>query len=177
MHANPPILLLDDGPTWILDFQHRKRDHFIRHGDGHDGSFLPFNLSLPDRNDRFPGQPADPYLPPHSEASDSPIHNHGYLPHSLHPQRPQVPLFSPFLSPSLLVGVSSFGLIALVVSLLILFFYGVAAYGFKFESSFWFPQRGHVLSNLGVFINSLAFSLMCLSQVVAIPAGMHGRNT
>lgn len=75
------------------------------------------------------------------------------------------------------MGVSSFGLIALVISLLILFFYGVSAYGFKFETSFWFPQQGHILSNLGVFINSLAFSLMCLSQVVLVPAGMHRRNT
>lgn len=78
---------------------------------------------------------------------------------------------------SLLVGVSSFGLIALVVSLLILFVYGVATYGFKFESSFWFPQRGHVLSNLGVFVNSLAFSLMCLSQVVAAARRCERRNT
>ena len=132
---------------------------------------------LLDRNDRFLGQPAHPHLPPHSQASHSPVHNHGYLPDSLHPQGPQVLRFPFSLPPSLLVGVSSFGLIALVVSLLILFFYGVAAYGFKFVSSFWFPQRGHVLSNLGVFINSLAFSLMCLSQVVAIPAGMHRRST
>ena len=67
--------------------------------------------------------------------------------------------------PSLLVGVSSFGLIALVVSLIILFVYGVVEYGFKFESSFWYPREGRILSNLGVFVNSLAFSLMCLSQV------------
>lgn len=66
----------------------------------------------------------------------------------------------------LLVGISSFGLVALVISLVILFFYGVANYGFKFDSSFWFPRPNSILNNLGVFINSLAFSLMCLSQVV-----------
>ena len=70
--------------------------------------------------------------------------------------------------PSLLVGVSSFGLVALVISLIILFIYGMVTYGFKFDSSFWFPRPNGILNNLGVFINSLAFSLMCLSQVVSI---------
>ena len=69
--------------------------------------------------------------------------------------------------PSLLVGVSSFGLVALVISLIILFIYGLVTYGFKFDHSFWFPRPNGILSNLGVFINSLAFSLMCLSQVVS----------
>ena len=67
---------------------------------------------------------------------------------------------------SLLVGISSFGLVALIISLIILFVYGVIEYGFKFDSSFWFPRPNSILNNLGVFINSLAFSLMCLSQVV-----------
>ena len=70
--------------------------------------------------------------------------------------------------PSLLVGVSSFGLVALVISLIILFIYGMATYGFNFDSSFWFPRPNGILNNLGVFIKSLAFSLMCLSQVVSI---------
>lgn len=79
--------------------------------------------------------------------------------------------------PSLLVGVSSFGLVALIVSLVILFIYGVAVYGFTFDASFWFPQKGHILDNLGVYINSLAFSEMLLSQVVGVSLSLHARNT
>lgn len=79
--------------------------------------------------------------------------------------------------PSLLVGVSSFGLLALVVSLVILFIYGVAVYGFTFDASFWFPRKGHILDNLGVYINSLAFSEMLLSQVVGDCLSLHRRNT
>ena len=79
--------------------------------------------------------------------------------------------------PSLLVGVSSFGLLALVVSLVILFIYGVAVYGFTFDASFWLPRKGHILDNLGVYINSLAFSEMLLSQVVGDCLSLHRRNT
>ena len=66
------------------------------------------------------------------------------------------------------MSISSFGLIALIISLTILFFYGVFSFGFKFDASFWLPRPNSILNNLGVFLNALAFSLMCLSQVVGI---------
>ena len=74
---------------------------------------------------------------------------------------------------SLLVAISSFGLAALIISLVILFFYGVVHFGFKFDSSFWFPRPKSILNNLGVFLNALAFSLMCLSQAVAFRMVSH----
>ena len=80
--------------------------------------------------------------------------------------------FLPFTI-SLLVAISSFGLAALIISLIILFFYGVVHFGFKFESSFWFPRPNSILNNLGVFLNALAFSFMCLSQAVGMCISHH----
>lgn len=85
---------------------------------------------------------------------------------------PSSQFFLPFTI-SLLVAISSFGLAALIISLIILFFYGVVHFGFKFESSFWFPRPNSILNNLGVFLNALAFSLMCLSQAVGMCISHH----
>ncbi|KAK8829768.1 hypothetical protein WA577_001162 [Blastocystis sp. JDR] len=86
-------------------------------------------------------------------------------------------IFCLLKDPSLLVAISSFGLAALIISLVILFFYGVVHFGFKFDSSFWFPRPKSILNNLGVFLNALAFSLMCLSQAKHVKKAYQKRIT
>lgn len=69
--------------------------------------------------------------------------------------------------PSLLVKISSFGLVALGVSFLLLFFYGVKNYRFSFDTSYLWPTSTvDFLNKFGVFVYSLGFTLFLLSQVV-----------
>ena len=69
--------------------------------------------------------------------------------------------------PSLLVKVSSFGLVALGVSFLLLFFYGIKNYQFSFDASYLWPTSTvDFLNKFGVFVYSLGFTLFLLSQVV-----------
>lgn len=69
--------------------------------------------------------------------------------------------------PSLLVKISSFGLVALAVSFVLLFFYGVRHYHFSFDASYLWPtSTTDFLNKFGVFVYSLGFTLFLLSQVV-----------
>lgn len=126
----------------------------------------PSFLFIVDCDDRFLIFSSSTYREPYIEAWYFPGDSNHSLSSLLSLKRSLVCLSSLTFIPRLLVGISSFGLVALIVSLIILFFYGIIEYGFKFDSSFWFPRPNSILNNLGVFINSLAFSLMCLSQVV-----------
>ena len=68
---------------------------------------------------------------------------------------------------SLLVGVSSFGLIALIASLITLFVFGLSTTTFTFKTEFLYPvSLSGFLENLGLFVNSLGFVLFLLSQTV-----------
>ena len=70
---------------------------------------------------------------------------------------------------SLLVGVSSFGMIAMVVSLVILFVYGLSTTSFSFKTEYLYPSSlSSFLENLGLFVHSLAFILFLLSQTVFV---------
>lgn len=69
--------------------------------------------------------------------------------------------------PSLLVGISSFGLIALVISYVLLFYYGITNSHFTFKTEYLWPTSAkNFLNNFGIFIYSLGFTLFLLSQVV-----------
>ena len=69
--------------------------------------------------------------------------------------------------PSLLVKVSSFGLVALGVSFLLLFFYGIKNYQFSFDTSYLWPTSTvDFLNKLGGGGGGLGFTLFLLSQVV-----------
>lgn len=71
--------------------------------------------------------------------------------------------------PSLLVGISSIGLLALVFSYILLFYYGITNSHFSFDSSYLWPKSiMDFLNNFGIFIYSLGFTLFLLSQVVSI---------
>lgn len=73
--------------------------------------------------------------------------------------------------PSLLVGISTFGLFALVLSYILLFYYGVTNSHFSFDSSYLWPKSTKdFLNNFGIFIYSLGFTLFLLSQVVIKPS-------
>lgn len=68
---------------------------------------------------------------------------------------------------SLLVGVSSFGMVAMVASLITLFVYGLSTTKFTFKTEFLYPVNlSSFLENLGLFVHSLAFILFLLSQTV-----------
>ena len=70
--------------------------------------------------------------------------------------------------PSLLVKISSFGLVALGISFVLLFFYGVRHYHFSFNASYLWPtSTTDFLNKFGVFVYSLGFTLYLLSQVVS----------
>ena len=67
--------------------------------------------------------------------------------------------------PSLLVGVSSMGMISMIASLVILFVYGLCTTSFTFKTSYLYPHStSGFLSNLGLFVHSLAFILFLLSN-------------
>ena len=71
--------------------------------------------------------------------------------------------------PSLLVGISSVGLAALILSYILLFYYGITNSHFSFDSSYLWPKSiMHLLNNFGIFIYSLGFTLFLLSQVVGV---------
>ena len=65
--------------------------------------------------------------------------------------------------------ISSFGLVALAVSFVLLFFYGVRHYHFSFDASYLWPtSTTDFLNKFGVFVYSLGFTLFLLSQVVRV---------
>ena len=69
--------------------------------------------------------------------------------------------------PSLLVGVSSLGMIAMVLSLILLFIYGLATTSWNFKKEYLYPSSlSGFLGNLGLFVHSLAFILFLLSNTV-----------
>lgn len=71
--------------------------------------------------------------------------------------------------PNLLVGISSFGLVALALSFCLLFYYGITHSHFSFRTSYLWPTSATAfLNNFGIFIYSLGFTLFLLSQVVYI---------
>lgn len=71
--------------------------------------------------------------------------------------------------PSILVTISSFGLLALVISYILLFIYGVGHFQFSFETKYLYPlSTADFLSKIGVYIYSLGFILLLLSQMVCI---------
>ena len=71
--------------------------------------------------------------------------------------------------PSLLVVISSFGLAALILSYILLFYYGITNSHFSFNSSYLWPKSiMDFLNNFGIFIYSLGFTLFLLSQVVGV---------
>ena len=72
--------------------------------------------------------------------------------------------------PSLLVGVSSMGMIAMVLSLVILFIFGLVNTSWNFKTEYVYPSSlSGFLGNLGLFVHSLAFILFLLSNTVWLP--------
>lgn len=72
--------------------------------------------------------------------------------------------------PSLLVGVSSMGMIAMVLSLVILFIFGLVNTSWNFKTEYLYPSSlSGFLGNLGLFVHSLAFILFLLSNTVWLP--------
>ena len=58
-------------------------------------------------------------------------------------------------------------MIAMVVSLVILFVYGLSTTSFTFKTEYLYPiNLSSFLENLGLFVHSLAFILFLLSQTV-----------
>lgn len=76
--------------------------------------------------------------------------------------------------PSLLVGVSSLGMIAMVLSLVLLFIYGLTTTSWNFKREYLYPSSlSGFLGNLGLFVHSLAFILFLLSNTVALLSSRH----
>ena len=74
--------------------------------------------------------------------------------------------------PSLLVSISSLGLVALVVSYVLLFIYCFMSSKLSWETSYLYPlSLKDFLNNFGVFAYSLGFTLYLFSQLVH-PAGI-----
>ena len=73
--------------------------------------------------------------------------------------------------PSAVVGISSFGLIALVISFVLLMIFGLQHYQFSFDVSYLWPlSLKDFLNNFGVLVYSLGFTLFLLSQIVWVHA-------
>ena len=71
--------------------------------------------------------------------------------------------------PSLLVGISSFGLAALILSFILVFFYGITNSHFSFQPEYLWPtSTKDFLNNLGIFVYSLAFTEYILPQAVFV---------
>lgn len=69
--------------------------------------------------------------------------------------------------PSMLVVISSFGLLALIISFVLLFIYGISQSQFHFEAKFLYPtSASNFFNKVGVFFYSLGFILFLLSQTV-----------
>ena len=69
--------------------------------------------------------------------------------------------------PSILVTISSFGLIALVVSFILLLIYGMSNFQFSLETKYLYPlSTADFFNKVGIFIYSLGFILFLLSQMV-----------
>ena len=71
--------------------------------------------------------------------------------------------------PSLVVSISSLGLVALVVSYVLLFIYCFTSSRLSWETSYLYPLSAKdFLNNFGVFAYSLGFTLYLFSQLVAL---------
>ena len=71
--------------------------------------------------------------------------------------------------PSLVVSISSLGLVALVVSYVLLFIYCFTSSRLSWETSYLYPLSARdFLNNFGVFAYSLGFTLYLFSQLVAL---------
>ena len=71
--------------------------------------------------------------------------------------------------PSLVVSISSLGLVALVVSYVLLFIYCFTSSRLNWETSYLYPLSARdFLNNFGVFAYSLGFTLYLFSQLVAL---------
>ena len=71
--------------------------------------------------------------------------------------------------PSLVVSISSLGLVALVVSYVLLFIYCFTSSRLSWETSCLYPLSARdFLNNFGVFAYSLGFTLSLFSQLVAL---------
>ena len=69
--------------------------------------------------------------------------------------------------PSLLVVISSFGLAALIISFILVFYYGITNSHFTFQQeNLWPTSTRDFLNNLGIFVYSLAFTEYILPQAV-----------
>ena len=69
--------------------------------------------------------------------------------------------------PSLLVGISSVGLAALILSFILVFYYGTTNSHFTFQQeNLWPTSTRDFLNNLGIFVYSLAFTEYILPQAV-----------
>ena len=87
--------------------------------------------------------------------------------HSLSWKTLRSTLLSSSLFHRLLVGVSSLGMLAMVASLVILFIFGLYTSQFRWKNEYLFPHStSGFLSNLGLFVHSLAFILFLLSNTV-----------
>lgn len=120
--------------------------------DRHDGFHVQTSLSDRQRD----GQSANLAVHPHSNR------------HYTHPpKRPFVLFHFASLFHRLLVGVSSLGMLAMVASLVILFIFGLCTSQFRWKNEYLFPHStSGFLSNLGLFVHSLAFILFLLSNTV-----------
>lgn len=79
--------------------------------------------------------------------------------------------------PSLLVGISSFGLVALTISFIILGGYGISAGSFSFKEAYLCPTSANdFMNNLGIFVYSLAFTEYILPQAVWLIDWVNDRN-
>ena len=79
--------------------------------------------------------------------------------------------------PSLLVSISSLGLVALVVSYVLLFLYCFMNSKLSWETSYLFPlSLRDFLNNFGVFAYSLGFTLYLFSQLVRFSPRLLSRN-
>ena len=71
--------------------------------------------------------------------------------------------------PSLVVSISSLGLVALVVSYVLLFIYCFTSSRLSWETSYLYPLSARdFLNNFGVFVYSLGFTLYLFSKLVAL---------
>lgn len=69
--------------------------------------------------------------------------------------------------PSLLVGISSFGLIALIISFIVLYWNGITTSQVSIKEEYLWPTSStDFMNNLGIFVYSLAFTEYILPQAV-----------
>ena len=156
--------ILDDGTSWILHFQPVDGHHLIRCICRHHCNSL--HRCWVDRHDRFHVSTSFPDWKWTHESRN--LADHSYLDCD-YLDSPQGSFVSTdeILVFRLLVGVSSMGMISMIASLVILFVYGLCTTSFTFKTSYLYPHStSGFLSNLGLFVHSLAFILFLLSNTV-----------